>query len=121
MLEISEHVFVAKQQEFLASHSSSGPAAKMVVPVGKIRHEFAFNEASDELIDRIAVGNFVALNAVVVHRNGYVARVAEDVNDARVARIEVFMALQNSRPACLEQDSIRPKSNRGNARLDIGK
>src|SRR5581483_6276275 len=120
-LQICLHVFVTKQKKLTPPGARPGPAAKVVLPVREVRHEFAANESADKVLHRIIVPNLLPLNAVVVHRYSNVTRIANDVDHLPITRVEIFVALQDSWSGTLEQHLVRPEIDCGDSGLDIRK
>ena len=57
---------------------------------------------------------------IVILRDDHVARIANDIDDARIARIEALMALDDARPRHAVEVSLRGASRIGNQSIDVG-
>ena len=84
-----------------------------------MRAGLAGQEARNEFLNRRIVLDFPDLTMIVVLRNDDVARVANDVDDARITRIEALMALDNARPRHADEIPFRGTGWIGNQSIDV--
>ena len=84
-----------------------------------VRAGFAGKEAGNEFLNRRIVFDLSDLAMIVVLRDDDVARVANDVDDARIARIEALMALDNPRPRHPVEIFLARAGRIGNQAIDV--
>jgi|SRR5712692_6070124 len=77
------------------------------------------DKAGHELVHREPVCKFTNFEVVVIERGSHIPRIANDMNDPGITRVETLMALEDTRQRA--KHSIREIVDHGNEAVHVGK
>src|SRR5439155_15248799 len=81
------------------------PTSHMLSP-GSVITGLSRHKAMDELLDWILIADQLPLALEMILRHSHIPRIANNVDDTRVARVEIVVALDNPRPRNAKQVTI---------------
>src|ERR1700722_15107473 len=93
----------------------------MIPPGSPLGVEIGFDKARNELFEWVILRDITRLDVVMIERDGHVARIAHNVDNARVLGLKAFVTFQDARPFKPSHRMVRIKVNLWQARFDVRK
>src|SRR6185312_7859247 len=115
---IADHVFVAHQKKSRLAIASRKPTAN-VFPPGSVITGTPGHKAFNELLDGVVITEQLAFALEMILRDSYIPRIASDVDDTLVARIEILVTFYDPGPSHASQVTVAGRTRSRNDAVDI--